>query len=658
MNIAQPIAIALIVVYALILYRNRLNLKVIRNSAIVIFLLGAALYFHAFSLEDVIESKTTILLRSMICSLEMFLSENALLEIEKVQETPYFLDMFFVVYSAAVMTTISAFISVFWKRAITWFNLVTGRRSGKKVEHVFLGTDPKGMLLANDLRNEKIIFIEFPDSSNLSKVSISNILYNMFRNSSHNDDLKGKNVTILSAKIGIDELVRGAEILPQLGLKQLEKMIGSETNFYLLSDDVEKNLSRTLTLIEDPFFKDKNIHVNMKNLGLVNQYETIFLNTKVHFFYSSTMAANLLLHDPAMLPSSLIEVARDKEGRGLGYATKGMDALILGFGEAGQAVTKVFYEDMAIPGKDGRILPNRIYVQDARMEMLKGQFVAGCPGSYNDGRIVYDCIEVGHSDSWELFLKRIDSIGIIVLTLGDENFNLKMASQLIDFCIAKRKMGTENLKILIRNTTDSKSHDQLVWMMNYKCGREVVHTFGSLSSLFKTDLILCPNASRIDKMSLERGYDLIKVFHDFSGYNYGNWKGILDDPEPIKVPEDYQKFLWTCRSLNQFVSRYWNIPVKKRLVEGNEALFEDIPSEPGPDYVPHPVVEHLCMMEHERMKAGLIMNGYILGTQNDELKKFSKILIPWEKMNDKKKLLIRMVLKASFLLGKPESPES
>lgn len=658
MNIFQPLVLAILIVYAVILYRNRLRLSVIKISAIVIFILGIILHFIGFSMEHVIQGKVTVLLRSVICSLEMFLSENALLEMEKVQETEYFLDMYIAVYSAAIMTTVSAFISVFWKRALTWFNLVARQRKDRKLKHVFLGLDPKSMMLARDMKDGSMVFIEFPDSEKIAKVSISSMLSNVFRNATGNDGPKGKNITVLSARVSLDDLVRGERVLPQMGLKRLEKMVDSGTNFYILSDDVEKNLSRTLNIIEDPFFKDKNIHVNMKNIDLVNQYEAIFLNTKVHFYYASTMAANLLKHDPQLLPSSLFEVARDSEGRGLGYATKGMDALILGFGEAGQQVTRIFYEDMAIPGEDGAVLPNKIYVQDAKMEMLKGQFLAQCPGSYNDGRIVYDCIEIGHMNSWELFLKRRDSIGTIVLTMGDENFNLKMASQLIDFCIATRANGTDNLKVLIRKTTDSKSHDQLVWMMNYKCGHEVVHTFGSLPSLFKADLILCPNASRIDKLSLERGYSLIKLFHDLSGHNYGNWQGILNEPEPIKNPEDYQHFLWTFRNLSQFVSRYWNIPVKKRLVEGNEAIFEAIPDQSVPEYVPDPVVERLSVMEHERMKAWLTMNGYIFGPQNDELQKISKMLVPWEDMKERKKHLIRMVLKASFLLEMSDSPES
>jgi len=147
--------------YVAYLFKRRNHPEHMKRCALVIFCLGTAMYFIGFRHEPVSEGVFTTLVRSAMSAVKLFLYETDLLEIEHIQEEPYFLDLFFVIYVLAMLTTISAVIMLFGKRLASLFLLRL--RKNKHFKHVFVGLNDNSVSIAKGLNSKDVVFIEFPE---------------------------------------------------------------------------------------------------------------------------------------------------------------------------------------------------------------------------------------------------------------------------------------------------------------------------------------------------------------------------------------------------------------------------------------------------------------------------------------------------------------
>lgn len=124
MNLVFQLLIILILSgYAYILFKSRLNGNIVRCSALIIFSAGIVLFMYGFSLETYSGTFVPRLLRSMVNSAKMFIYTGELFEIPNAQCKPGFLELFELTYYAAILTSISAIIMLFGKRAMTFLTL-------------------------------------------------------------------------------------------------------------------------------------------------------------------------------------------------------------------------------------------------------------------------------------------------------------------------------------------------------------------------------------------------------------------------------------------------------------------------------------------------------------------------------------------------------
>lgn len=636
--IIQAAIVLILIVYAILLYRFRQKNSFLGWSVLAIFVSGTALYYAAFSNEPVIEGPVTIFIRSMFDSVKLFFFEQELLEVEHIQEeSPIFLDLFHLVYAAAMMTTVYAVIDIFAKRLMTKFTLIAHPTS--RYRHVFFGIDPNSVHLASLIKDDKVAFIEFPDPHSEEKASIGNILHGVTKKSVRKNRLDAPNIHLLRASSALSEAPRGGGILKNIGLAKLAGHIDANTSFYLLSDDVDANAECLRALESDPFFKEKTIHVNQTQDGLTQQYEMLLSPTGAHFIYPSALAANALARDASCHPVSVMDIPRGDDFCAQGYAS-GMEALVVGFGRIGQAVTRFIYEYMAVPGKDGGEAPCRIYIQDADMENVKGTFISSAPGAAHGRKIIYEQAKAGSGVFWDKLGERIDSISYIVFALPDDQINLRLAGEVLAFAAARRKDGLKRFKIFVRCAHEDEERKAMVEFFNKRYGgANVIRTFGEREKIFTSNMIISDYVQGVDNESVFGAKLFIERYFKIAGITGDSWEKHAEKTLASKENSDYASIFKERRKLSQYASRYYYIPTIMALSSGY-LDFEEIPAK---------VVEYLARCEHYRYVASMEMAGYCYGPANDELLMVNDRMVPWDKLPEEKKEYYKKIINASLL---------
>lgn len=634
--IVQISIILILVAYAVLLYRMRQKSNFMPWAILVIFVSGTALYYAAFAHEPVVEGPVTIFIRSMFDSVKLFFFEQELIEVEHIQEEPLFLDLFHLVYAAAMLTTVYTVIDIFAKRLKSDFILLTNPSCQYK--HVFFGVDPNSAQLASLIDDGKVAFIEYPENNGEGKAHIGHILHGMTRKVTKKNSLESDNIDILRASVPLHEIPQGEGVLKKLGLARLEKHINGNTSFYLLSDDVASNALSIRILVSDPYFRDKTIHVNQKQDGLTQQFEMLMSSTGTHIIYPSTLAANLLARDASSHPVSVMDIPRDENFCAQGYAS-GMDALVVGFGRIGQAVTRFLYEYMSVPAEDGSEARSRIFIQDADMDNVKGTFISSAPGAAHGRKLIYEQVQAGSGMFWDKMAERLETVSYIVLTLPQDELNIRLASEILSYVAARRKSGLKKFKIFVFSHHEDAERKMLVDFFNKRFGCDnVIRTFGEREKIFTTNMIISDYVQGLDNESVIGARLFIDRYFKIAGKVDDSWEKHTEKTKAAKAGSDYATIFKERRKLAQYASRYYFILTMMTLSSGYLDFSE----------IPDAVIERLARCEHYRYVASMEMAGYCYGPENDELRMINDRMVDWNSLPEDKKKYYRMIVQASL----------
>jgi len=641
--------------YVFFLCASKLNIKVLRVSANLIFLAGVALYMYGFSLEETIEGWSTILLRSMLASVEMFVSHHELIEIERAQETPFFLDLFIFVYACAVATSVSTILSLFGKRAMTKVTLNVQRHNGIKYNHVFFGFDENSINLAASMDESKnIAFVEFPSDEEVGKISFGAIVQNVIQGVVDNHGLDSRKVTILKARRKISEVDPSKGILKQLGLSRLEDVCYEKTRFYLLSDNFDRNIKDTLILVKDDFFKQHVIHTNVYKDGLTVQYEQSLFDTHVHFFYRNVMAVLALRDNIENHPIEVLTVAKDKDGKGLGYVEdESLTAMIFAFGASGKEALRYLYSFSSFFRKDGSILPLKCYIQDSQIDLASGSFRATVPYIPHEKNIVYEQSELLTTSFWKGIKERIDETKILFFSTADQKTNLDAASQVLDYAYKFRKGGLKNLKVFVRVEETNDNVKSICDFYNWRAGGKCITVYGDRKEVFSPQWTLSGNSMGFATHSALKASRMYYSFYKAVEMEAPSWKSHNQICDKARQERDYVTLQKQKHIFRQYIhSAYFSEDVAK-IAEGREELFRNIPVDVKEylkwpesdrkivDIVAHSIQFGVCL--------GLILDGYDYGTENSEVDKTNHLIKYWKDVPEDEKHLYRLTAKGMFI---------
>lgn len=600
----QIIPVMAVLAYAVVLFKSRLNPKLVKVAAAVILLSGTFLYMYGFSLEHFAQGFITCFFRSLILAVKMFVYDVELLEIEHAQHEPLYLDLFYMVFYMAMLTSVSAIIMLFGKRARTLFSLFFRKR---KYSHVFIGMNERSRLIAQGLDGDSVAILEFPDSEKKEEMSVRHAISHM---PSNRQEYKlSKWITVLTARRNLVPNMDSGNPFDRIGLSGLKGLIDADTSFYILSQDNDENLDRLMALLEDPDLQSNTIHVAVSREGATRYYKTTLKRTGVHFIYPSSMAVVELMNNPLCHPVKHMTPALDANGNPAGAVTGEWGAMVIGFGETGQAVTKFLYEFSAAVLPDGRTIPSRIIVADERVESVKGHFIFENPDMDYGNVISFENCGTESGLFWDSLMANMDNLNCIAISMGSDAQNLNLACTIFMYAMKKRKGGLENLTILVRKTHTLKHERELVAKMNERAGREVMVCYGEYDRIFVPSMILSGKGNSIN-MNANRLANLIRDAYLRVGGNC---------TDSVEQGESFHERSKVRMELHQLISRANHLASVRMISTGRHELADA-------------ALENLARREHLRYRRYLEAHGYVFDVTDDDILKTNRQLCPWEEL--------------------------
>lgn len=617
-HFSQVIILVLLAAYAFILFKSKLNPKIVRTSAIGILAAGVILYMFAYIKEGYNEGIVVVFFRSLLSAVKLFIYNADYCEILAAQQVPLFMEAFILVFYAAILTSLSAIIMLFGKRAMTALVLLFRR---KKYDHIFLGVNPRSEMIAKGIHDQEIAFIEFPGETDEEEVSVSRVLRSMTDGSQEGGLLSTRHVSLLRAKHRLSQSPDKEGVLSQIGLGRLSKLIGPDTAFYLLSEDSERNLKELLAIISDDSLSNNTVHTCVRREGLARSYQAVLGKTGAHFIYPSSLSVVEMMKTPECHPASVMDI--DKTDA---TASGAFNALVVGFGETGQAAAKFIYEFASACQKDGSPLPVHIYVNDASLDRLRGQFLFSSPAMDHDGIMVFQNYGLDSDEFWKGLQHHIDELNYVEISMHDDAVNLELACTIFSYAEKMRKGGLDNFRIVVRKRHTPEYERRLVKRLNEKAGHEVIVCYGEYEKIFTPEMIVSKSRSGINASATSLADKLAENYRAITSS-----EGIQADASDS---ETFHQKRTRRRETHQFISRANHIPTKK--------MFAGDATPSGE------VLENLARMEHLRYVRYLEAHGYTFSPEDDDVLKTSHQICPWSSLTEQERQYHRDMVLASL----------
>ena len=531
----------------------------------------------------------------------------------------------------AVWTTSLAAIHVFARklesRIWLWFKTI-----GKSTQpvHLLVGVNPRSITLARSLKGKgQVVVLDDAAPANGPKGKMD--FFGVLRGIRVESPLVGR----LRREAPWAAVLKGT-----LALRRLNRWLALEsTNVYLLSEDYSANIASALRL--DARGKAQIWFAAGSDI-LTEQLP--IAHPRLHLVDPSALSAASLKREESLYPVHFVEVARDKDGKRLGYVESGFEAMVIGFGGVGQGVTEFLYEWGAFVGKDKKQVPLRIDAIDANMSALAPEFRENHPGLSS---IFLHSIDTDSDEFHELLEKRMPTLNWVGISLGDDEATIRIALE-----IAKRhfeaQKSVDGFVVAVR-LESTKAYADTLRFAKENYGVSII-PFGEMDKVWAYDNITGGDTAKYARIFYE-GYTAS------AGTGSASWdernKAILaSDRTPL------WKALELKRKTSQDYSDYFHRKVKTYLCDlfGQDDVWKDIPvvyedkHYSGSDPAVGEVLEYLAIGEHLRWEASHRAAGYQPGPEKAEDRKIHTDLVPYEDLSEVAKHYDWIVVRTSLKL--------
>ncbi|MBP5572209.1 MAG: hypothetical protein J6X39_06025 [Bacteroidales bacterium] len=547
----------------------------------------------------------------------------------------------------AVWTTSLAAIHVFARklesRIWLWFNTLG---KSKTPVHLIIGVNQRGISLARSLKGKgRVVVLDDAMSAPVPKGKVD--FFSVIRGIRVESPLVGR----LHREAPWAAVIKGS-----LALHRLDRWLQLEsTCVYLLSEDLSNNIAVAIRLD-----KRGKAQIWFAASGNILTEELPIAHPRLHLVDPSALSAASLKREEDLYPVRFVKVARDENGRRLGYVESGFESMVIGFGGCGQGVTEFLYEWGAFVGRDKRQKPLRIDAVDSNMDALVPSFKENHPGM-TDGRIIFHAINSESSEFRTLLDERLASLNWVGISLGDDEATMKTALQIAKrfFVMSKtpdpaadeeKANGSNGFVIAVR-LESTQAYLDTIHFAKENYGVEII-PFGEREKIWTYDNITGGDTAKFARIFYD-GYSAS------AGTNFGTWeernKAILaSDKTPL------WKALELSRKTSQDYSDYFHRKVKMQLCElfkpEFEGVWNDIPvvyedkHYSGEDPYVGKVLEYLAIGEHLRWEASHRAAGYKPGPAKAEDRKIHTDLVPYNTLSEVAKHYDWIVVRTSLKL--------
>ena len=632
-----------------------LNRKGRRQALALIFtiLLLAATAVHVLLLSRSHHTVTDgnwvqLVLVSLVAGLEMFIGHTVVFDdiiAAVIFREPLLMIAYLTVFVLILLFTLSMVIFVMPRRLRdrTWLRMNRSQAGRKQKNHVFLGVSPYSKLLARSILQERargesklqgdIIFIDFPTSEgHHAELSIGELISNIFG--------RKKELT-LEEELGSDRFVLLGGHLPSgestslassIGLAKLDAWLENpRTSLYILGEKEQDNFELMKAFTRDSSIQAKAFFYAKEPDGFYSLAAGIGKRLRIlDPHYLSFMQVKL--NRPELYPIRYVDIACDKEGQPLGYANKGLHALIVGFGAAGQEALRFLYEFGAFVGKDLERAPMSITILEQDMDRQKGKFLSKAPALREDGNLHWKEMVAGSESFWTVYDQLLaEGLRYVVVCVDKGNENVSLAVQLLERA-AQKGVDLSRFVILVRTCKADTYTDGLLSYYNHSFapeGREVLTAYGRSETVWEPDII----SGRSLKRTAIR---FSSAFQQSEGW----------EERHRRLTQATGNALSNHRELMRRQAQDLSLALYSRtlLQMAGPSLKEaaqDIPDDYEKEHYPqkdatYAKLECLAASEHEHWRAFMQVNGYTDGPV-DELLQTHPDMAPYSAIQDEKK---------------------
>lgn len=501
------LAVILLVILASFVISKRNVRKHIINHlmayAIIVFGVGVLLYMYGFNYEGTSGNYIPLFLRSVTASMEMFVSESELIEVqEKCKEDVIYMLLFAITHFLAICVS-AAFIIHLLGIRLKSYVYMRWPWSRKKELFVFFDLSQESLSLAKDIyrarkvKDYQIVFVKTPmEESHLERFSFSHILNFADNRNETIEQLTEIGAYLTYSRKSVSIEMAENEWNETVGLNTLRHYIQRcantekyKTHFFCLSPNEDNNIN-TAVALSKRYSEDKKYSVYCRaNHDSITES---FSNLNLKFIDSASLAVMELKKKVEYQPVSFV-----KPDTKTGVATKPFRSMIIGFGETGFEVFRFLYEFSSFVGKDSKANPFQCDIIDPKAKQLENSLYLHCPGleekANKDGvhTVLFHegTIENNRNEIKEL-ISRVD---YIVVCTDNEKENLSIGITLLNLAY-KYRQNSDKLVIFI-GFNDNREHKKAQEIAKFYngCGKKdkkgnlyefSIVPFGSKKQLF------------------------------------------------------------------------------------------------------------------------------------------------------------------------------
>ncbi|MBR5723879.1 MAG: hypothetical protein IKX62_00715 [Bacteroidales bacterium] len=493
------------------------------------------------------------------------------------------------------------------------------RTQSDKPVRLFLGSDPKAISVAKSMdKGERVVIVEFPEKEFIpNKMSLFQLLRSVrsYSDTSRSIQRQVPGSLVLKARKALANCSEN-HFFADMGLKDLEKWASlSNTCIFLLSDDKATNLDVMRKILTFP----AQIYCHAKREGVTLRME--LASDHIHILDNTFLGTQALKMRQDLYPVHVVNVAKDATGAPLGYVQSPFNALICGFGQAGQGVLSFLYEFGAFVGEDKNPIISHCEVIDAKMDALSGAYLVSHPG-LNPARVHFRQEQTESTRFWQDLRESIQTLNFIFVGIGDDSHNLQLALDLLDFTYRFRT-SRENFLILVKLNRPS-AYKETIDFYNRNFGTEgCLRTIGDLDVIWTWDNI---SGRKYEGQAKTFYSAYARASADPTSWEERN-RSILRKPG-----SELSNKMEIIRKIGQDFTNSFHMDVKAVLCPPrlwiNPEVAAAIPSFPDGDIhytgdkeADKEVLEYLAIGEHIRWNAAMEAEGYAPGSVKSEDRK-------------------------------------
>lgn len=528
--------------------KRHFALNIIGRFMLLFFITGTIISMFAFPLmvkasDNYTFNNTGLILRSMICSLDMFMLDVDSNVLDRLDSYPLVKGFMLVQATLSFMCTVGMLVALVFSRLKAFLKLRYKTRVSPDKCHIYLffGVNDNSLLLARGIgdKDSQAIVI-FADSVNVSEEDNDswNSVVSLFTHRQESLDKArqvGADITITPKRP--DEITDrvpptgNTDVLGLLNLVSVRNLIAKlpempdksepSVHIFFLSNDEDaniaalKNLARDTTVrrfaAESDRYQRVTLYCHARANSANKVLEDIGLTHKleVKIIDSSHLAVEMVKARPEFQP---VRVATFSESCPE-LVAEPLHALVVGFGEVGRDAFRFLYEFGTFIGlSDGKPTTFRPHITavDSRMDVLAGPFMAGTPAIDYSRNLALKKMDADSRGFYDKVLSEANcrSLNYIVLALGDDDANISLAINIFNR-IRRVREDLGRLRIMVRCTSDDKRDmmQRIADHYNRGCGTpalNVINIFGNPRGIYDYCIVVRDSLLNDAKEYLER----------------------------------------------------------------------------------------------------------------------------------------------------------